>query len=315
MKDLPKLKIIDKIINNKVIDKNSINHYYIYLIVQLYLWNKSGYFAVDELIDVLKNNFEKKSLKSKSNIYKFKEKLFEQLKQSNIYFQHINKETFKIISYRKILNSFSTSKYESNYYYFPKAILKSKKLFTDVIIGTFLLNHQGYSNAQVAKHFNITIQRVQQATRRNDKNQVIKKYFRFGMTLCNDKEDARQQRKKLWDLGIRTIIKEKNKKWYICCFRTNYYDGSTIQSHKCRVLTESAEQERVGNIIDKRYCRIANNTIIFKLLGEYGKKFILNLKNNEDSFYTFNEKPKNKFQKNWTLDKYIREYGNFNLCY
>lgn len=299
------IKVFLPIIDQKIFSIEDINFYYYYLLIEKYLWNHRGYFTIDEVISILRDNCNYKSLQNKTNIYKFKIKLFNLMVKSNLFFEHVSAERFKLKSYRKILNNLHTSKNKSEYYHFPESILKNKQLFRDIIIGVFLLGHVGYSNVQAAKHFQITKMRVQQATRRNNLNNIILKNFRFVMVLCNDRKDAYNKRTKLWNLGIRTIIKEKSKKVFICCFRTNSYDSSKLQSHKSRVKKSA---ESIDTFINKRYEIITKNTLIFKT--NFKTKFTLKLPNKGDLYYKFCDKQKKKTSK-WTLDSYIQEYALF----
>lgn len=272
-----------------------IENYNNYMLANVFLSKKSGLFTLDEFIDVL--NY--KSLKSNSNRNKFKKQLFKKFKQANLFFQHINQETFKFTSYRKILNQLESSKYENNYHKFPIKDILHKRTFMDYVIGVYLLAHTNYSNKQVANHFKISIYRVQLATRRNNEKDFISKKFRLAETLCNSKKEAFELRHKLWNVGISSIIKEKKRMFYVCVYRTNSYD-TNLPSHYSRVRKKAEV-----NSVKKRYSRIDNRSfIIFKL--ETGRSLKLPLPEEKKSGTIYFN-----YSKEWSLDNYIKEYAIF----
>jgi hypothetical protein len=301
------IKIFSTIIEN-LHSIQEIESYRLYLIANTYLNHKRGSFTIEEFTNLLINKFNQKSLKNTSNLNKFKKQLYQKLIQSSIFFIHINENTFQFISYRKILNNFNISKVEDNYWHFPLENVKNnfyalqKKTFLDLIIGSFLLFHKEISNQQVADQFKITVMRVQQATRRNNEVDVIKKTTRLVETQCEDKKDAIEKQKKLWNVGICSKVKSKGKKYFIYCYRTNAYN-SELPSHKGRVR-QSAEK-----LIIKKYSKIIDNKCTF--LSLTNRKLNLNLSNQKNSNvinYRFNEK-----HDTWSLDKYIQNYGKFNF--
>jgi hypothetical protein len=293
-------KLNTTIVNDKTASIKDQDVYKLYLIAETYLHNKRGYFTLDELIIVLRDTLGYDSLKQKSNIFKFKEALHTTLFNSPIFFKHIENEQFKIISNRKVLHSLGTSKYKSTYYYIPQEYLhkKNKTLFRDAIIGCFLLLNKGYSNDQVAKHFNITRARVQYATRRNNKSGVIEKHLRYVMTPCNTRKDAIEVRKALWELEISTVMKKKENVWYICCYRTNSYN-SKLQSHKSGVRPSAEKRE---STFKRKYSKVTKDAIIFK---SGSKKLKINLPDEGDLYFKF----KDSKRSNWNLDSYIQEYA------
>jgi len=290
------------------------------MIAETYLHNKSGVFNTNELIAVLRDKLGKKSLKSKTNIYKKRRELHNILINSPLFFKYLGGETFKIISNRKVLNSLGVSKLNSNFFYFPlniktdvKDFILSRKTFLDYCISSYLLCHNGFSNEQVAKHFNVVVKRVQDATKSNDekeneKEKIIKR-FRFAKTFCEDEKEAKELRKQLWEEdGIRSIIMQDGCHFYLAVFRTNFYDGSNIPSHKSRVKS-SAEKvtstEKCQNV--KRYrekseffkhCNLEES--IFKNSLQY---FFMNQPETIEELSNFNT---------WNLGMYVSKYGKCN---
>jgi hypothetical protein len=294
-------KIHSAIIENHVKSLDDIDKLHLFIVAQKYLWNHRGFFSVDDMVNVFRDKLGYESLKEKSNIPEFKNKIYNKLYASPEFFKHIDKEVFTIISDKKILNKLNTSKGKNNYRFFPNKFLtkEGKKSFRDVVIGMFALNHDGYSNAQIASQFKLTKMRVQLATKRNHKENIIKKNFRFVEISCKNKKEALELRKKLWDVRIRTIIKEKKTGIKICCFRTNSYDGSNLRSHK--MLSEKVEQNK-KEFVQKRYSEIMKNGVFFKKLGF--NKILLTYLNHENRYFKF----KNE---SWTLQNYINEYATF----
>jgi hypothetical protein len=306
-------KIFYPIIEQITKFENHCDIYQYYNMAELYLSNQGGLFNLDQFIKILGNSFDFKSVNNKSNVKILKNKLFTYFKSDfgKLFFKHIKNETFTIISNRKILNNLGISKLESNYIYIPIKYLRKKQLFRDVIIGTFLLTCEGYSNDEVAKKFNITKNRIQKATARNNEGE-IKKIFRFNVTECKDFKDACEKRNKLWiGNGIVTKIKKRNNKIFLCCYRTNRYESS-LPFHKVRIKESAGEHAK-----DRKYIKVFEEKLKFK--NEKGKKFTLFLpkKNSEEpDFFKFNEYPKkkNKFSNfnGWDLDKYVQEYSIYN---
>lgn len=298
-------EIIDQLHSIQDVEK-----YNIYLIVNTYLHNKSGVFTLDELVDVYHKKNKFLSLKDKSNTYKFKKNLYKIIKNSTTFFKHVEKETFKIISYRKILNNFGISKHKSTYFHFSlveedekKNFILSKKIFLDHCIGTYLLRHKEFSNKQVAEHFNITVKRVQNATHNNNNKKTIIKRFRFAQTICNDRESARKLYLQLWNVGIRSIVKEKKKKFFVYTFRTNSYK-TNLPSHLCRVRKNAEDSS-----LERKYAKVPGDSVTF-YGSQIGKKLVVKIppKDGDPILFSFYEK-----KDSWSLDQYIQQYGNLNM--
>jgi hypothetical protein len=298
---LDSIKLSGTIIDN-LHSIQDVDNYNIYMIANTYLHNKSGLFSLNDIVNIYILHLRQESLKIVSNRNKFKKQLFKKLKNANIFFEHVEHETFKFHSYRKILNILGGSKHLDNYYHFPlentisrKNNVLYKKTFLDLIISSFLLSHNGYSNGQVAKHFRLTVMRIQLATKRNNQKNYVKKIYRFVQTRCNDTDDAEQKRQKLWDIGIRSIIKEKGSKTFLCCFRSNTYHAN-LPSHKCRVRSNAEDSS-----IKKKYIKTTEKCIIFE--SQNKKKFKLAIPDRDFFYYNFKDTT-------YTLDNYIIDYGN-----
>lgn len=287
------IKIFSSIVEN-LNNIQDIEKYRCYLIANTYLHNKRGSFTLTEFVEVLHSKLDQKSLNSSSNKNKLKSQLYKKFINSPMFFQHIKGEQFKFVSYRKILNNIGVSKHEDDYQFYPIENL-ARKEFLDVIIGTYVLFHKEFSNKQVADHFSVSIMRIQQATKRNDKKGLVKKITRLIEIDCVDKKDAIDKRIKLWNVGICSIIKRKKGRYYLYCYRTNAYK-SELPSHKRRV------RKSAGPKIVKKYSEIITN---WTFLSLYGKQF--HLKKKEENFRTFLFHKKGK----WNLDDYIMEYGSF----
>jgi hypothetical protein len=298
------------------------------MIAELYLHQKNGIFTLKEFTNVLRDELNQKSLQSLSNVSKKRKSLYKIFMNSPMFFEHIKGETFKIISNRKIINSFGSSKHKARYYYLP--IIKKKnpndfilnrRIFLDYCISTYLLCNKGFSNEQVAKHFNVTVYRVQKATKANNekknlKERIIKK-LRFVKEPVGTFEDAIELRKKLWDTGIcSTIFKEKSVYW-IKVYRTNFYDDCNLQSHKFKVRTSAEKNEVIKDDKFKKYVWESKESLILKSALGKNYKFPDQKKDNLPEYFTFNDRPTRRQKLNdfvgWTLDNYIQEYSNLNI--
>lgn len=304
---------------------DDVYNYNLYMLAEVYLHFKNGVFSIDELIDVIREKLGKKSYGSKTNIDKHRKQLYKVLINAPLFFKYLGGKQFRIISNRKVLNSLGDSKYNTRYQYFPlieknnsKNFILNRKVFLNYCISTFLLCNKGYSNEQVAKHFNISLYRVQLATKannekRNEKERVPKK-MRFAKVQYNDYEQAIEVRKKLWTLGICAKVFKEKGKFYVAVHRTNFYDDSNLPSHKFRVGSSAGKNNIIEKIVSpKKYIRESEN---FKFLNSNGKKTYNLPKERKDNttHFFFNEKPTKRQKINnftgWTLDNYIMEYGN-----
>jgi len=314
-----KIKFYGGIIDN-LHSIQDVYKYNLYMLAEVYLHNKSGVFTTDDLIVVLRDKLGQKSLKSKTNIYKKRKELNKILVNAPLFFKYLGGNRFKIISNRKILNNLGSSKLKTPYFYFPlniksdsKDFILNRKTFLDYCISFYLLHHNGFSNPQVAKHFNITVKRVQNATKSNNEkenvNERIIKRFRFAKTSCADEKEAKELRKQLWEEdGICSIILKNGCSFYLAVFRTNFYDGNNIPSHKSRVKTSAEKVISKGNFQPvKRYrkkseffkdCNLEES--IFKDSLQY---FFMSHPETEKELSDFNT---------WNLGMYVSKYGKCN---
>jgi hypothetical protein len=321
------VKIIPRFFRN-LHSAEDIYKYNIYVIAETYLHKKNGLFTLKELSDIFRDELGQKSLQSSSNVNKKRKNLYKILINSPMFFEHIKGETFKIISNRKILNNLGSSKFKSRYYYLPilkkknpKDFVLNRRVFLDYCIGAYLLCNKGFSNEQVAKHFNVTVYRVQKATkanneRENQKERIVKK-LRFVKEPVGTLEDAIELRKKLWDIRIcSTIFKEKNVFW-VKVYRTNFYDDCNLQSHKFGVRSSAEQNEVMQDGKFKKYVfESKESSILMSTLGK-NYKFPNQKKDDLPEYFSFNDRPTNRQKRNdfigWTLDNYIQEYGILNV--
>jgi len=206
--------------------------YRYYSIARHFFALRSGIFSLDELCDLLHNEYEYASLHRNpgNDRRRFKQRLTEILANS-ILFDELLDGRFKTNSEKGLLSRFNKGHNQTSWFEIPdKKILTSKKQFFDFCVGSLLAGNKFRANKNIAEFCGCSVRRIQFATSRNHKSGSFIKRYNFVEDFTGTHEDVVRFRAILFNVhGISSPLPRKHKKeWVVRLNAPNTYKAYTL---------------------------------------------------------------------------------------
>lgn len=264
------------------ISKEEINNYRYYLIAKIHFYNRSGLFSLDELLDLLHEEYNFKTLHHRpgNNRHKYKRKFRAQFKQS-ILFVQLSDGRFKYIPEKRINPDFTYSKTLLVY----NSDLKARRTHLDACLMVLYSGNQFKSYQAIKNQSGYTIKRIQESIKRNVSKGRLKKInnlvFSNLLSYRLKKEATRVRAKLLHHHGIATPEPFKYKgRFYLLLYAANSYFSTDIVDKGVR----------------------ANNHLTFVNKAKCWFKRLSRLFKKDCNLWLFQEE-------NFNFEKYLNKYG------
>lgn len=141
---------------------------------------RSGIFSLDELADILGEDYGYRSLHRRpgNDRRRFKARLA-RLLDGSILFTALPDGRYRVNSERKILSRYRRGSRTGWYELEDTSVLSSRRLFFDFCVGALLAGNKFRANKNIAKYCKCTVRRIQFATSRNHKSDLFHKRYNF----------------------------------------------------------------------------------------------------------------------------------------
>jgi hypothetical protein len=203
----------------------SLDCYRMYVIARYHFSGRSGLFSIDELCDVLHQQYGYRSLHKRPGNGRrdFIRKWYPALSGS-VFFRQASDGRLITVSERKLLVKYHDTT-KSGWFQVPPRYLMSKGEFFDFCVGIMVAGNRFRCNGNIARQFNCTKRRIQTATSRNHKSGIVLKQFNFINDISGSYKEIERTRAALFNdhkiSSPRPI--RRNSKWILRLNAPNSY--------------------------------------------------------------------------------------------